>query len=150
MSKSTHFRPVVPGSHRDTFLLPADAGAEVRLNPIERTLFHIFLTHPEGIAADRLILHWQELRDIYLHESCFDDPSQQEDALEALCAESRTTFYTNISRIKRKLTALLGARRAAAYIIRRGKDGRYRTHATFIPRAYTSNTASGTKSRFSP
>ena len=132
MSDSRHKRPIVPGSSRDRFLLPSESGAVLSLNPAERTLYRLFLAHPEGLLADDLVLHWQELRDIYSHESCFDDPELRENALVSLCSESKRVFYSNISRIKKKFIALLGARKAAGYYIKRNKAGLYCTKATLI------------------
>ena len=40
--------------------------------------------------------------------------------------EEKVTWYTNVSRIKRKITDKLGKRAAEQYIIRRGEDGLYR------------------------
>lgn len=89
------------------------------------------MAHPSGICADDLILHWQELNDIYAHESRFDDPELRESALASLCAESKRVFYCNISRIKRKFVKVLGAKKAAGYYIKRNKSGLYRTNAVF-------------------
>lgn len=113
---------------RGRFRLPSEE-AELCLNPAESTLYRLFLAHPEGLLADDLVLHWQELCDIYAHESCFDDPELREDALVSLCSESKRVFYSNISRIKRKFVNALGARKAAGYYIRRYPDGLYRTLA---------------------
>lgn len=96
---------------------------------MECTLYRLFLAHPEGIPSDNLLLHWRELCALYARESCFDDPLLMDDALESLCAESKTVFYSTVSRIKRKFVAALGARKASPYIIKRGKDGMYRTRA---------------------
>ena len=131
MSKNCQTRLVVPGKPRGCFLLP-DSAVQIRLNPTERTLYRLFLAHPEGIAAEDLVLHWQELRTLYDEESLYDDPTLRENTLESLCAETRTVFYTNISRIKKKFVAALGARRASGYIIKRTKTGLYRTAATLI------------------
>ena len=98
-----------------------DEGARVILNPMERTLYRLFLAHPEGISADDLILHWQELQDIYARESCFDDPDIREAKLESLCGESKKVFYSTVSRIKGKIVKALGPWQAGAYIIE--KDG---------------------------
>ena len=100
------------------------------LNPVERTLYRLFLSHPEGILADDLLAHWRELCAIYARESCFDDPLLRDDALESLCGESKRIFYSNVSRIKRKFVSALGASKASPYIIKRDKDGLYRTRAT--------------------
>lgn len=129
MKRAHSIHRIVPGKRRGAFLLP-DASAEIHLNPMESTLYRLFLAHPEGIPADGLLLHWQELCTLYEQESCFDDPPLRADALESLCAESKRAFYTNISRIKKKFVAALGARKAVPYIIRRGMDGLYRTLAT--------------------
>ena len=93
---------------------------------MERTLYRLFLAHPKGIRADDLVLHWKELCSIYAEESLYDDPELRADKMESLCAESKTVFYTNISRIKRKFRATLGARQANKYIIKRDKNGVYK------------------------
>ena len=125
-----HSLRVIPGTERSRgrILLP-DADMALYLNPLERTLFCLFLAHPEGIPADNLLLYWQELRTLYERESRFDDDDQRKDVLETLCAESKTEFYTTVSRIKRKFVSALGARKAAPYIIKRDKNGIYKTRA---------------------
>ena len=98
------------------------------LNPMERTLYRLFLAHPEGISADDLLLHWQELRNIYAKESCFDDPDIREAKLESLCSESKRVFYSTVSRIKGKLVKALDPWRAGAYIIK-NEGGVYKVNA---------------------
>ena len=105
-----------------------DEGAQVSLNPMERTLYRLFLAHPEGIAADAIVLHWQELCDIYAKESCFDDPELREAKLESLCGESKKVFYSTVSRIKKKMVAAVGPWRAGAYIIN-NEGGVYKVRA---------------------
>ena len=107
-----------------TMSLP-DENAQVTLNPMERTLYRLFLAHPEGISADDLILHWKELRDIYAKESCFDDPDIREAKLASLCGESKRVFYSTVSRIKKKIIEKLGPWRSQLYIIK-NVNGIYR------------------------
>jgi hypothetical protein len=134
MTRRNTLKPLEPVKRRGEFLLPDEGvNVAVRLNPIERTLLRLFIAHPEGIAADELLLHRQELHNIYAHESLFDEPRLREDTLASLCAESKTVFYSNVCRIKRKFVAAIGTRKAARYIIRRGSDGLYRTRATLPP-----------------
>ena len=102
-----------------------EEGAMVLLNPMERTLYRLFLAHPEGISADNLLLHWKELSEIYAKESCFDDPDIREAKLESQCGESKRVFYSTVSRIKKKMLATLGPWRAQAYIIK-NENGIYR------------------------
>ena len=105
-----------------------DEHVKVTMNPMERTLYRLFLAHPEGISADDLILHWQELQDIYAKESCFDDPDIREAKLESLCGESKRVFYSTVSRIKKKFVEILDPWRAEAYIIK-NEGGVYKLNA---------------------
>ena len=125
--KSLHH--IVLGKRGGIVTLP-DIGAKLCLNPVERTLYRLFMSHPEGISADNLLAHWQELCTIYARESRSDDESIRLNSMESLCAESKRVFYANISRIKRKFVDTLGARKAAPYIIKRDRNGLYRTRAT--------------------
>ena len=119
---------IVIGQQRGIIFLP-DENMHVALNPMERTLYRLFLAHPEGITSDSLLAHWQELCDIYEQESCFDDRPLRDNALESLCSESKTVFYSTVSRIKRKFVDTLGARKGKQYYISRDKSGVYQTRA---------------------
>ena len=114
---------------RHGVLILPEVDVKVHLTPIECTLLCLFMAHPEGIMADNLPLHWQELRLIYEISSPYDDESMRDGVIESLCSESKTVFYSNVSRIKRKFVSALGARKASAYIIKRDKNGRYKTKA---------------------
>ena len=132
MGRKINIRPVATGKYRGAFLLPSEKCSPVLLNPSESALFRLFLAHPEGIASDNLLSHWNELCHIYSQESLFDESSRQEDVLEALCSESKRNFYPIVSRIKSKFVRTLGARKAAGYYIKRGPDGLYRTKAVLM------------------
>lgn len=104
---------------------PDDASICVRLGPVERTLYTFFVSHPEGIDAKNLWSHYDELLSIYRSQSV-EDPSRLEEAVDALCEDSRAAFHTNISRIKRKIVEAIGPDAAKYYIIYRHGDGLYR------------------------
>ena len=127
MKDSQNIGRIVAGKRRGIFQLQ---GTEVYLNPVERTLYRLFLNHPEGISSTNLLAHWKELCSIYMDESIFSDEPLQRDTMESLCAESKRVFYSNISRIKKKFTQALGPRKASPYIIKRDRTGLYRTKAT--------------------
>ena len=116
---------IIPGPHPGEFHLPDD-NTIVYLNPTERTLYQFFINHPEGIQADALSLHWQELYRLYAHESVFDDKKLMLNTIENLCGKSKVVFYSNISRIKHKFINTIGIRKAKNLIIIRHPDGRYR------------------------
>ena len=110
-------------------VLPDAGGVQIRLTPMERTLYILFLRYPYGINADELWRYWDELCDIYGTQTVYDDIGLIEDAVEGICDEEKVTWYTNVSRIKRKITDKLGKRAAEQYIIRRGPDNLYRIGA---------------------
>lgn len=110
-------------------VLPDAGDARIRLTPMERTLYILFLRYPEGINADELWRYWDELCEIYGSQTVYDDIDLIEDAVEGICDEEKVTWYTNVSRIKRKVSDRIGKRAAEQYIIRRGEDGLYRIEA---------------------
>jgi hypothetical protein len=110
-------------------VLPDAGNAKIKLTPMERTLYILFLRYPEGINADELWRYWDELCEIYGSQMIYDDKNLIEDAVESICDEEKVTWYTNVSRIKRKITDKLGKRAAEQYIIKRGEDGLYRISA---------------------
>lgn len=110
-------------------VLPDAGNVKIKLTPMERTLYILFLRYPEGINADELWRYWDELCDIYGSQTVYDDLDLIEDAVEGICDEEKVTWYTNVSRIKRKITDRLGKRAAEQYIIRRGPDDLYRISA---------------------
>ena len=104
----------------------------VYLNPVERTLYTLFLNHPEGITSNDLVLHWKELCRIYSKESLFADSEFREDKIESLCAESKTVFYATVSRIKRKICDAVGNLNAESFIIKKERGGKYRISSNII------------------
>ena len=113
-------------------VLPDAGGVQIKLTPMERTLYILFLRYPDGINADELWRYWDELCDIYGSQMVYDDKDLIEDAVEGICDEEKVTWYTNVSRIKRKITDKLGKRAAEQYIIKRETDGLYRIGASLL------------------
>ena len=111
-------------------VLPDAGGVQIKLTPMERTLYILFRRYPDGINADELWRYWDELCEIYGSQMVYDDKDLIEDAVEGICDEEKVTWYTNVSRIKRKITDRLGKRMAEQYIIKRGEDGLYRIKAS--------------------
>ena len=114
---------------RGMLVLPDAGGVQIKLTPMERTLYILFLRYPDGINADELWRYWDELCDIYGSQTVYDDIVLIEDAVEGICDEEKVTWYTNVSRIKKKISDKIGKRAAEQYIIRRGVDGLYRIRA---------------------
>ena len=109
-----------------------DYRVKVYLNPVERTLYYLFLNHPEGIASDDLGVHWKELCRIYSRESTFADSDFREDKIESLCSESKTVFYATVSRINRKFREAVGNLNAEPFIIKKEKGGKYKVESNNV------------------
>ena len=120
---------------RDGLTLPEYDGVKVRLTPMERTLYTLVMRYSQGIPVDALWKYYDELCDIYGKQTVYDDQDMILAAVEALCDDYRTTLYTNVSRIRRKLTDKLGRKAAEPYIISRGADNMYRI---FVDRSLVS------------
>lgn len=104
-----------------TLYLPDYGGVSVRLNPMERTLYILLMRYPQGIPVDDLYLYYDELCKIYMKQTVYDDVEIAKDAVGALVDDCKTTLYTNVSRIKKKMIDKLG-RKAIPYIISREND----------------------------
>lgn len=113
-------------------MFPDEDGVQIKLTPMERTLYILFLRYPEGIIADELWRYWDELCDIYGSQTVYDDKDLIEDAVEGICDEEKVTWYTNVSRIKRKISDRLGKRAAEQYIIKRVEGSLYRIEASSL------------------
>ena len=114
---------------RGMLVLPDAGGVQIKLTPMERTLYILFLRYPDGINADELWRYWDELCKIYGSQMVYDDKNLIEEAVDGICDEEKVTWYTNVSRIKRKIIDRLGKRAGEQYIIKRAKDGLYRIEA---------------------
>jgi len=115
-------------NHRGNIVLPNLGGITIRFNPMEKTLYNFFLRHLDGVLADELVGYRKALLNLYMSSSIYDSREAMEETLDSLLDEGKSTFYTNVSRIKTKLTKSLGPRLAAHYIIQKDSDGKYRIH----------------------
>ena len=113
----------------DGTLTLLDYGKKIRLNPLERTLYAFFLKHEDGVTADDLWMYYDEMVQIYGNMSRYEDPQAVADAVDTLLDDSRVTLYSNLSRIKRKLTDAAGAGAAKLYAVLRDKDNAYKVAA---------------------
>ena len=112
-----------------------DYGVTVKFNPMEKTLYTLFLNNVDGIHVDDFWKYYDELVEIYRKMTRFED----EDVVDVLhidvsqlfdvdnvLDDSRVTLYANLSRIKKKITLAAGRAAADRYAILRGKDDVYR------------------------
>jgi hypothetical protein len=90
---------------------------EVPLGTMEKTVFHFFLNHPNGIAFSSLPDHKDELIRLYRHYS--DTPSEATiiARVEEHCQNLNDRMSTVISRIRKKIEAAAPIEIAGQYVI---------------------------------
>lgn len=103
-----------------------DYGVTVKFNPMEKTLYTLFLNNVNGIHVDDFWKYYDELVEIYRKMTRFEDEDAILDAVDNVLDDSRVTLYANLSRIKKKITLAAGRAAADRYAILRGKDDVYR------------------------
>lgn len=106
--------------------IPEMGDMEIRLNPMQKALYNLFLNYPEGLLADEIVGHKKELLRLYSESSVLDTLDAIENAVDAVLSEDKQEFYVNVSRIKARFKEKLGPKMAEHYIIKKEDDGRYR------------------------
>jgi hypothetical protein len=106
--------------------LTDSGGLEVRLNPLERSLYHLLLESSEGIELNRLDGERNQLLKYY---SCFATQGNavaHARTVDTLCNLEENTRFITLSRIKRKFTEAVGEELARHYIPENNGAGVYR------------------------
>jgi hypothetical protein len=99
------------------FLLPDFGNIEIRLRPLEKALYLLFLEHPEGIYLSSLADHRQELYDIYSAIANNGTPEDMRGRIEDLTNALSNSASEKLSRIKRCFEEAIGEELAANYYI---------------------------------
>lgn len=91
---------------------------ELRLNPKEKTVYFLFLNHPEGINLNELSDHREELKKMYGQFSNQSNPKSIERAIELLVDPSDNDINIILSRINKKIKEAVGEPLQDFYSIR--------------------------------
>ncbi|MDP4665847.1 MAG: hypothetical protein NWS37_06385 [Flavobacteriaceae bacterium] len=92
---------------------------ELKLNPLERTLYLFFLNHPEGVKLNELAdeEYYNEIYKIYQALSVVLDKEQIKFSVDQLCNPLENSASEKISRINSKIKRALGEELAQNYLI---------------------------------
>lgn len=90
---------------------------EVRLTPLEKTVYLFFFRHSEGIALNSVFEHKEEIMDIYSSLSNSDSTDIMRSRVHDLTDPLSNSLSEKISRIKRKFTEALGPEMARDFVI---------------------------------
>lgn len=99
------------------FLLPDYGNREVLLSPIHKTLYLLFLNHPEGIEFKNLVDHREELFALYRKIGNRIDPDKITETVNRLTNPLDNAINEKCSRIKAAFSDLMDEYQADYYII---------------------------------
>ena len=99
------------------FILPNYGNKEVMLSPIHKSLYMLFLNHPEGIESKNLIDYREELLAIYNEVGNRVGPDKMVETVNRLTNPLDNAINEKCSRIKAAFSDLMDEYQADYYII---------------------------------
>lgn len=108
--------------------LPLYPNVTIKLEPLPKTLYILFLSHPEGIVLKDIQIYETELKKIYSHVSGRKNPTVINRIFRSLVDPTDNPLHKNLSIIRRSFTSQLNYNIARNYIPAHG-----RTKAHNIP-----------------
>jgi hypothetical protein len=122
---SQNFKQSVPLSkleidNRKRIFLPDFGNIEIKLRPLEKTLFFLYLRHPDGIGLSFLCDYKNELYDIYTSLSSIGDLHEMRNRIDEMVNITSKSAVENISKIKAAFVKAIGDELAKAYYIQGG------------------------------
>ena len=99
------------------FILPNYGNKEVMLSPIHKSLYMLFLNHPEGIEFKNLIDYREELLAIYNEVGSRVGPDKMVETVNRLANPLDNAINEKCSRIKAAFSDLMDEYQADYYII---------------------------------
>ena len=104
--------------HTQKIFLPDLGDIEIRLTPLEKTIYLFFLNHPEGVEMNYLPDHQEEISGIYQQLSNQATNEGIASSVEALVDPLSNSASEKISKIRRKFVAAVGEEMAQEYCIK--------------------------------
>ena len=98
-------------------ILPAYGNLEVKMTPLEKTIFLFFLEHPGGVMLHDLVDHKSELRTIYAGISTSGLLAEIHSRIDGLADVNSNSASEKISKIKAAFVKAVGAELAKHYYI---------------------------------
>lgn len=97
--------------------LPKFGSIEIKLTPLEKTLYLFYLQHPEGVGLSFLCDFRKELYEIYASLSNIGDLIEMKNRIEDMVNITTNSAAEKISKIKRVFVSIIGEGLAKNYYI---------------------------------
>ena len=111
------YRLEIRGNNK-RFYLPDLSDAKISLSPMERAVYLLVLSHPEGIPISHFPDHQEELKRYYSSTSVEGSIVEINHRVSAICENQDNLLSQILTRIKRKYTDLVGEEMAESYAIK--------------------------------
>jgi hypothetical protein len=126
-----NFRPNLPPSRMQVtscgkLFLQDYGNMEIKLTPLEKTLYLFFLNHPEGMMLHDLVDHKKELIAIYTRISTTGLLAEVHNGINGLVDVTSNSASEKISRIKAAFVKSVGEQLATHYYIQGERNGKKR------------------------
>ena len=114
--------------------LPDYNNLEIRMSPLPKVLFILFLRHPEGILLKQIADYEEELLAIYKLISNRENLNDMSKSIKRICTPSDKSINEKLSRIKEAFVKNMAEVYANYYIItgKRGKSKQIRINRKFV------------------
>ena len=105
-------------------------GGTIQLNPMEMSLYVLFLRYPDGIRKENMWQHYSELLELYRKISVSTESDIMEDTIDNICdTQENDHFVSQVSHIRIKLSNQLGELVSLRFAINRTDRGIYKIAA---------------------
>jgi hypothetical protein len=98
--------------------LPDFENIKISLNPLEKTLYMLYLFHPEGIEISSICNFKNEMYNIYSHISNRGDIQEMKSKIDRMADVTSNSASEKISKIKEKFVKAIGSELAQYYYIK--------------------------------
>jgi hypothetical protein len=102
---------------RNRIFLPDFGNIEIKLRPLEKALYQLYLNHPEGIGLSFLCDHKEELYSIYSNLSSIGALNEMKERIDDIVDVTKNSTVEKISKIKATIVKAIGEKLAKHYYI---------------------------------
>ena len=100
--------------------MPDFGNIEIKLRPLEKALYRLYLDHPEGIGLSFLCDYREELNNIYKQISSIGDLEEMKARIDDIVNVTKSSAVEKISKIKAAFVKAIGEELAKNYYIQGG------------------------------